>query len=94
MRRGGGVGWGLCLVGLWLAACNTTLTPKEESTGRQRSLCEPMTCESQGLNCGVAIDGCGGTLHCGDCPEGEVCGGGGAPHLSAPPPPHPPNTHL
>ncbi|HYI02654.1 hypothetical protein [Hyalangium sp.] len=86
MRRGGGLGWGVCLVGLWLAACNTTLTSQDgpEHSSR-RSSCQPMTCESQGLSCGVAIDGCGGTLHCGDCPEGQVCGGGGTPNVCSPP---------
>jgi len=29
-------------------------------------------------------DGCGGTLPCGDCPSGSVCGGGGINHLCAP----------
>ncbi|MFL5347589.1 MAG: tryptophan synthase alpha chain [Hyalangium sp.] len=86
MRRGGGLGWGLCLVGLWLSACNTTVMPGDESAGRQRSLCQPMTCESQGMDCGITIDGCGGTLHCGDCPEGRVCGGGGTPNVCAPAP--------
>ncbi len=85
MGSAGGARWGLWLVALWLAGCNTTFTPEEGAQGKQRSRCQPMTCESQGKNCGVAIDGCGGTLHCGECPEGQVCGGGGVPHVCAPP---------
>jgi hypothetical protein len=82
MGRGRGGGWGWCLVGVWLAACSTTLTSPEESLGSsRRSNCEPMTCESQGLNCGVAIDGCGGTLYCGTCTAPETCGGGGVPRV-------------
>jgi len=80
MGRGWRLGWGLCLVGLWLAACSATLTPPEEPESSSRgSHCQPMTCESQGLNCGAAIDGCGGTLHCGTCTAPETCGGGGVP---------------
>jgi hypothetical protein len=39
--------------------------------------CKPLTCTSQGFNCGPAGDGCGGLLACGTCPSGETCGGGG-----------------
>jgi hypothetical protein len=42
--------------------------------------CEPQTCEDQNFECGPADDGCGGTILCGTCPEGEMCGGGGVPH--------------
>ncbi|MFI5297151.1 MAG: hypothetical protein ACHREM_03555 [Polyangiales bacterium] len=36
--------------------------------------CCPMTCAEQGIACGIAGDGCGGELHCGDCPAGTTCG--------------------
>jgi hypothetical protein len=36
--------------------------------------CCPLTCIALGVECGVAGDGCGGELHCGDCPSGQVCG--------------------
>jgi hypothetical protein len=86
VRRGGELGWGVCLVGLWLGACSSTTLPEAEREEPRRSHCEPMTCESQGKNCGVTIDGCGGTLRCGTCPEGEVCGGAGTPHVCGRPP--------
>jgi len=82
MGRGSRGGWGVCLVGLWLAACSTTFTPAEEpDASSSASRCQPMTCESQGLNCGVTIDGCGGTLHCGTCSGGQICGGGSVPNV-------------
>ena len=40
-------------------------------------LCKPETCAGQGYNCGVAGDGCGGTLNCGSCTNPQFCGGGG-----------------
>jgi hypothetical protein len=39
--------------------------------------CIPLTCAGQGINCGPAGDGCGGSLSCGTCPMGMTCGGGG-----------------
>ena len=35
--------------------------------------CAVATCDSLGLTCGVASDGCGGTLNCGGCNSGESC---------------------
>lgn len=86
MRGGDTIRWVVCLVGLGLAACGVTSLPAEPSEREQRSSCQPMTCESQGKNCGITIDGCGGTLRCGACPEGEACGGGGIPNVCAPEP--------
>jgi hypothetical protein len=41
--------------------------------------CVPGTCDAQGGRfCGSIGDGCGGTLTCGDCPAGQVCGAGTA----------------
>jgi hypothetical protein len=41
--------------------------------------CTPLTCGAQGIACGPAGDGCGGTLQCGTCSGGQTCGGGGVP---------------
>jgi hypothetical protein len=39
--------------------------------------CTPETCTSLAYTCGVAGDGCGGTLSCGSCANPQYCGGGG-----------------
>ncbi len=49
--------------------------PDPDSAGT----CEPLSCEAQGIQCGLAGDGCGDTLDCGDCPPGQTCGGAGVP---------------
>jgi hypothetical protein len=36
--------------------------------------CTPKTCTDLGLTCGPAGDGCGGSLACGTCNTGDVCG--------------------
>ena len=36
----------------------------------------PKTCVQQGLVCGAASDGCGGSLQCGTCPGGTSCSAG------------------
>jgi hypothetical protein len=38
--------------------------------------CIPLTCTSQGAECGRVTDGCDGVLDCGSCETG-ACGGGG-----------------
>ena len=40
--------------------------------------CVPGTCADVGAACGLVPDGCGAVVECGDCPDGELCGGGGA----------------
>ena len=40
-------------------------------------ICFPTTCATLGYNCGVAGDGCGGTLNCGTCVAPQQCGLGG-----------------
>jgi hypothetical protein len=35
--------------------------------------CTPLSCSAQGITCGSAGDGCGGTLTCGSCPTGQAC---------------------
>jgi hypothetical protein len=40
--------------------------------------CTPLTCASQGIQCGPAGDGCGNLIPtCGPCPTSQTCGGGG-----------------
>ncbi len=40
--------------------------------------CRPTSCAAEGKNCGMVLDGCGGTLTCGACEvAGESCGAGG-----------------
>jgi hypothetical protein len=41
--------------------------------------CTPRTCNSQGIACGPAGDGCGNQLNCGSCTSPQTCGGGGVP---------------
>lgn len=53
-----------------LASCVSTTEPP---------VCKPKTCTEMGVGCGLAGDGCGGQLSCGDCPPGQTCGGGGVP---------------
>jgi len=40
-------------------------------------VCQPETCTSLGKECGSWSDGCGGTLNCGICSLGYVCGNEG-----------------
>lgn len=46
--------------------------------------CVPATCATLGAGCGDPPDGCGGTLVCGGCADGETCG-----DFSCQPPPPP-----
>ncbi|RKH01932.1 tryptophan synthase alpha chain [Corallococcus sp. CA053C] len=84
-----GLAWWVALVALVAlgVACGQTL-PYDASSGLAlpTSFCIPMTCESQALDCGFAVDGCGGTLECGTCADPEVCGGGGVPNVCGPGP--------
>jgi hypothetical protein len=36
--------------------------------------CTPLTCVAAGVQCGTAPDGCDGTLQCGGCADGDICG--------------------
>ena len=76
-RWGVGRAW-VCLVVVWLS-CDGRRASLE--TLAQGAGCQALTCAAQGLDCGTAIDGCGGVLHCGTCPSGEACGGGGRPNV-------------
>ena len=41
--------------------------------------CTPKTCAQVNVTCGLAGDGCGGTLTCGSCLPGQQCGATGKP---------------
>jgi hypothetical protein len=43
--------------------------------------CTPLSCEEANKDCGNIADGCGGTVSCGACPDGQNCGGGGAANV-------------
>lgn len=49
--------------------------------------CEPATCMSLGAECGTWGDGCGGTLSCGGCANGQACSSGLCVDVTPPPPP-------
>ncbi len=60
------------------AECGTTMESQEkvlaymlfDMTGTvciNKKTCTPLTCAAQGVTCGAASDGCGGTLDCGPC---------------------------
>ena len=57
------------LIGCGSPATNTS------SDARPHSDC--LTCADVGAACGEVLDGCGGIISCGECLEGETCGGGG-----------------
>ena len=62
--------------GAWLAAA-AWLGCGSGGGGEKSPACTPATCASLGASCGEASDGCGGALRCGDCPQGQTCGGAG-----------------
>ena len=43
--------------------------------------CTPKPCADLGAACGLAGDGCGGTLSCGTCAPPLTCGGGGTSNV-------------
>jgi hypothetical protein len=43
-------------------------------------LCLPRTCADAHADCGTLANGCGGTVYCGDCPDGSSCGGDDVPN--------------
>lgn len=54
-----------------LAACVSDSGPP------QPPVCTPLLCSDVNAECGTISDGCGGTVNCGPCPDGEGCGAGG-----------------
>ncbi len=43
--------------------------------------CTRKSCATVARSCGALSDGCGGSLECGPCPTGQICGGGGAANV-------------
>ncbi len=70
---GGSLNCGTCPMGM---TCGGGGTPGV-CGAIEGGTCMPLTCAGQGIDCGPAGDGCGGSLNCGTCPMGETCGGGG-----------------
>jgi hypothetical protein len=65
-------------------ACGTGLAC--DGAGACVALCTPTTCAAQGKNCGMLLDGCGGTLSCGSCAAPDTCGGASVPNVCGAPP--------
>ena len=62
------------------AAVDGFMFPSPPSTQPDGPACAPVTCEQAGGKyCGRIGDGCGGSLDCGGCADGQTCGGGGRP---------------
>src|SRR5690348_7724671 len=61
-------------------ACSANVVPPSR-VGNESAACSPYRCDTLGVNCGQLENGCGGTLDCGTCPSGEVCGGDGTPNV-------------
>ncbi len=81
--RWSGPWWAVSLVAAWVA-CGETV-PEPTPNTQVHASCQSFTCAQLGFDCGETIDGCGGVLRCGTCPEGETCGGTGQPNVCGPP---------
>ena len=68
-------------VGLWAAGCGDDDDAVIPDGGGADRACVPQTCAELGNDCGDVADGCGGTMSCGVCANGEVCGGGGVANV-------------
>lgn len=53
---------------------STTICPEGCEDGRCLGSCQPTTCAEEHAECGTLGDGCGETLDCGTCPDGQICG--------------------
>ncbi|MFL5320756.1 MAG: hypothetical protein ACJ790_13930, partial [Myxococcaceae bacterium] len=79
-------------VGAVAVGCaGTNATPEQSAESEQDfpgDFCTPATCEELGHFCGSTPDGCGGTLNCGVCADGQTCTDGtccgGTPDACAP----------
>jgi hypothetical protein len=49
-------------------------TPNQCDTPTSGQQCSKLSCTALDADCGVIGDGCGGTVQCGACPNGQVCG--------------------
>jgi hypothetical protein len=78
--------------------CGTCSTPGETCAGGGIAYqcgapgCQPMdqatACTQANATCGLQSNGCGGTVNCGSCSNGETCGGGGVQNACGAPPCH------
>ena len=76
----------LVAASLWLGGCSPSSRDwghddQQEPTanggsdaGSEAMACEPATCTSLAAECGTIEDGCGATLQCGACLDGQTCG--------------------
>ena len=59
--------------------------PVTTDGGMAVDACVPVTCDRIGLEyCGTIGDGCGAVLECGDCSNGQPCGGHGSANICPP----------
>ncbi|HVJ94329.1 MAG TPA: hypothetical protein VM580_31290, partial [Labilithrix sp.] len=72
---------GHCAPGL---RCGGPNAPSKCVSPMVGTACVPKTCEELSVGCGLAGDGCGGTIECGDCPSGQQCGATGTPSQCVP----------
>jgi hypothetical protein len=73
--------WAVTLAALFAAtACYDDGTPPRRDADVDECVLAA-DCSSLGARCGTVPDGCGGVLECGDCPEGETCGGDGTANV-------------
>lgn len=82
LRCGGCASGDACTSGV----CTAVETPPPPPS------CEPETCLSLGAECGAWGDGCGATLQCGGCANGQMCSGGTCIDVIPPPPACSPKT--
>lgn len=73
-RTSGGTSGGLSHVALWASnSARIELADIAWTAGT----CEPQTCGTLGHACGAPDDGCGTSLDCGSCPNGQFCSADG-----------------
>ncbi len=58
------------------ASTGTTGTTASTASTGTTSACVPLDCPAQAIVCGPTDDGCGATLDCGTCPQGQTCTAG------------------
>jgi hypothetical protein len=68
------IGFGVVLA----SGCSLTENLDDLKSASEGGTCVPKTCAQLGAECGLAIDGCGGAIECGECSAGKYCGGDGA----------------
>jgi len=87
---GGTLSCGTCGTGDRCTGWGTCVAVVASASAPALPACTPDTCENSFRECGVASDGCGGTLSCGTCGAGENCTSWGSCVAVVPPEPTPP----